>query len=277
MKLGLRLQSKSIATYTVVSCHFGDLFWITHLADSLQKFGDDRINDFVIVDQSREKQPELSVIPGVTKVLAFDPDEDQIAIGGHDHPASLDRVLRYWQFRSSHVIIFDSDAFPISPRWLADLPDVILAEAPGTSGELSHPCFMVFPVEAIQRVSFSEGFLDRHDKETRLRFDTGRMVARQLRESGYEVVMSPAIAGYQGLRGHMYAQGTVYHHGHASHTAAPQHLQVFTSTKTEELWKRKIARGEWTLLPRDYFRLGYHYLARRISSKLRKMIRRAGS
>ena len=276
MKLGLRLQSKSSPTYTIVSCHFGDLFWITHLAESLQEFGDDRINDFVIVDQSREKQVELSAISGVTKVLTFDPDEEQIAIGGHDHPASLDRALRTWQFTSSHVIIFDSDAFPISPGWIDRLPNVILAEVPGTSGDLSHPCFMVFPVEAIPQVSFSEGFLDRHDNDTRLRFDTGRMVAHQLREHGYQVVMSPSVAGYRGLRGDMYAGGTVYHHGHASHTAAPQHLRIFTSTKTEELWKRKIARGEWSLLPQDYLRLGYHYLARRLSSQFRKMIRRAG-
>lgn len=263
-------------TYTVVSCHFGDLFWITHLAESIQEFGDDRIIDFVIVDQSREKQEELSDLPGVTAVLAFDPNEDQIALGGHDHPSSLDCALGTWKFTSSHVMILDSDAFPVGPGWLDHLPDVILAEVPGSSGELSHPCFMVFPVQAISKVSFSEGFLTRLDNVTRVMFDTGRRVAHQLREHGYEVVMSPSSPAYKGLRGDYYAEGTIYHHGHASHTSAPQHLQIFTSPKSEELWKQKIARGEWTLFPQDYIRLGYHYLARRLSSQIQKAFRSRG-
>lgn len=257
-------------TYTVISCHFGDLFWISHLARSLQDWGDLRIHDFVVVDQSRESSEVLSQLPGVSQVLSFDYDEEQISLGGHDHPGSLDKALATWHFTTSHVIIFDSDAFPIMDGWLDDLSDVVLAELPDSGGELSHPCFMVFPVEAIPKISFSEGFLDRHDHLTRFRFDTGRMVAKQLRSEGYTVVMSEAERGFNGFRGDLYLAGKVYHHGHASHTAAPMHLRIFTSAKTEELWRKKIARRQWGLSPLDYLMLGYHYLSRRIASKLRK-------
>ncbi len=267
------MPAETQPTYTVLSCHFGDVFWIDHLARSLRKFGSDQIKGFVVVDQSREMQRELSQIPGVTDVISFPRDGDQIAQAGHDHAASLDRAIREFHFTTSHIILFDSDAFPTDPVWADNLMDVVLAEVPGSNGELSHPCFMVFPVVAVPEMHFSERFLDRHDNATRFRFDTGRMVAQQLRNAGFEVFMLEPSPGFRGLRGEFYLGGKIYHHGHSSHTHAPKDLRVFISPKTEALWKKKISRGDWELWPMDYVKLGYHYLVRRFFAKLRKVFR----
>ena len=222
-----------------------------------------------MVDQSRESEDFLSHLGGVTAVLEFPPDLEQIALGGHDHPASLDRALKAYNFTTSHVVIFDSDAFPVEKSWLDYLDDVTLAELPGSDGELSHPSFMSFPVRALPFVDFSEGFLSRFDDMSRRTFDTGRMVAKQLRDAGFQVTVTRAAPAFSGFRGDFYVQGLVYHHGHASHTSAASHLRLFLSQNSEDLWKRKITRKQWNLNLLDFVFLGFFYLQRRVNNKIR--------
>lgn len=259
-------------SYTVVTCHFGDLFWVSNLVQKLAGFDDPRVVEIVVVDQSRESRGYLSGLPGVTAVLEFPADQPQIALGGHDHPASLNRALAGYAFTTSHVVIFDSDAFPLTPDWVDFLDDVILAELPGSGGELSHPSFMCFPVTAIPFIDFSEGFLQRVDESSRLRFDTGRMVAQQLRDRGYDVTVSPSKPAFSGFRGDLYLEGRVYHHGHASHTSAPAHLRIFMSQRSENLWKRKVAKNQMSLSFLDYVLLGSFYLQRRTTNKISDLL-----
>lgn len=261
-------------SYTVVTCHFGDRFWVGNLARRLADFHDPRIGQIVVVDQSRDSMDFLLGLPGVTAVLEFPADEAQIALGGHDHPASLNRALAEYAFTTSHVVIFDSDAFPLAPDWVDLLEDVTLAEVPGSDGELSHPCFMCFPVAAIPFIDFSEGFLQRVDHSSRFRFDTGRMVAKQLRQRGYEVTVSRSKPGFSGFRGDLYLEGRVHHHGHASHTSAPLDLRRSMSQKTEDLWKRKIQKTQMSLTPLDYVLLGFFYLQRRAANKISDLLAR---
>ncbi|MGA0211164.1 MAG: hypothetical protein ACO3I5_04760, partial [Pontimonas sp.] len=79
-------------TYTVVSCHYGDLFWIEHMLSQVKALSGDAVKSAVIVDQSRRSADELRALPLVTEVLTFEPDSAQIAVEGHDHPAALDRA-----------------------------------------------------------------------------------------------------------------------------------------------------------------------------------------
>lgn len=261
-------------SYTVITCHFGDRFWVSNLMQKLADFKDPRVAQIVIVDQSRESRDYLLGLPGVTAVLEFPPDREQMAAAGHDHPASLNRILNSYAFTTSHVIIFDSDAFPLAPDWVDFLDDVTLAEVPGSGGELSHPCFMCFPVTAVPFIDFSEGFLQRVDDSSRWRFDTGRMVAKQLRREGYEVRVSHSKRGFSGFRGDLYLEGRVHHHGHASHTAAPPHLRRSMSENTENLWKRKVKKTQMVLTPLDYVLLGVFYLQRRATNKISEFLAR---
>ncbi len=264
-------------TYTVVTSHFGDQFWIEHLLTKLVAFGDERIREILVIDQSRESGVFLSALPGVTHVLEFERDSEQIASGGHDHPASLDKLFSSYPFTTSHVIVFDSDAFPTARDWLNHVTDVTLAEVPGSNQELSHPAFMVLPTTALSLISFSENFLDRVDSFTRFRFDTGRLVALQLRNAGYDVFVTPSEPGFSGFRGDFYLGRRVYHHGHGSHQAGPEKLQLFISESSERLWRKKISKGDMSLHARDYVFLGAFLLRRRIRNLLAKVFQRLRS
>ncbi len=255
-------------SYTLISCHFGDRFWIQNLVEKIHVHADPRIQEIVLIDQSRDSDSFLAALPGVSQVVSFKPDSAQIEAAGHDHPASLDRLLNSHIFRTSHIALFDSDAFPVSASWLDNVSDIVLAEVPGSNLELSHPAFMIFPVSAIPKITFSYGFLEMVDSTTRFRFDTGRMVAPLLRNAGYEVVMSPAISAFAGFRGHYYLDGQVYHHGHGSFLSGPQNLKLFISPHSERLWKRKISRGDMVLRPADFLFLGFTFFLRRLLNKI---------
>jgi hypothetical protein len=245
---------------------------VANLVSRLTTFGDSRIHDIIVVDQSRDSRDFLEGLPGVSAVVEFPIDQAQVDIGGHDHPAALNRLIASYSFTTSHVVVFDSDAFPTARDWLDFVDDVTLAEAPGSNGGLSHPAFMVLPVESLRHLDFAEGFLDRVDDVSRRDFDTGRQILRQMKSAGYEASVSPAVPGFSGFRGDLYLDGRVYHHGHASHTLAPAHLQVFMSQKNEDRWKRKISRSDMTLSPVDYLVLGFSFLRRRLVALVRKSL-----
>jgi len=141
----------------VVSCHYGDLFWIRHLLDEVARYSDERVKrKRSLWTKSRDSAKEISAMPLVREVLTFEPDAQQIAVEGHDHPYALDRAIHDTVFTTSHVIVMDSDAFPVSAGWLDAMDDISLALVPG-SNKNTHPCFMVFPVADIPLVSFFRG------------------------------------------------------------------------------------------------------------------------
>ena len=96
------MAKPSTPTYTVVSCHYGDLFWMRHLLDEVARHSDERVKEAVIVDQSRDSAKEISAMPLVREVLTFEPDAQQMAVEGHDHPYALDRAIQE-QFSPHHT------------------------------------------------------------------------------------------------------------------------------------------------------------------------------
>jgi hypothetical protein len=257
-------------TYTVVSCHYGDLFWIRHLLDEVARHSDERVKEAVIVDQSRGSAKEISAMPLVREVLTFEPDAQQIAVEGHDHPYALDRAIQETVFTTSHVIVMDSDAFPVRAGWLDSMDDIALALVPG-SKKNTHPCFMVFPVADIPLVSFSEGYLERASRKGAP--DTGRRVGVQLKEAGKKVTLLEHTAAFNGYRGSFYLDGTVYHHGHGSFMAG-NHDQYkgFVSQASEKLYRKRIQSGHFTLSPLDIAGLFIRYVWRRFANRIRMAV-----
>lgn len=262
-----QLSEVSSPSYTIVTCHYGDLFWIRHLVERLGTLSDDRIQGIVVVDQSRETGETLRAIEGVTAVLDFAPDLDQIAVEGHDHPAALDNALQTWNFETSHVIVMDSDAFPTTADWLDRLENISLALVPGSSKQ-THPCLMVFPVASIPHVNFSEGFLERAHR--RGAPDTGRRVGAQLEASGETVTLLPAAPAFNGYRGSFYLDGAYYHHGHGSFFGGDhQQYRGFVSQASEQLYRDRILRGQFSLTPLDIAALFIRYVWRRVTNRIR--------
>ena len=253
-------------TYTVVSCHYGDLFWIQHMLTQVQSLSGGAVTAAVIVDQSRNAATELRAMPLVTEVLTFEPDAAQIAVEGHDHPAALDRALQHGTFTTSHIIVMDSDAFPVSPSWISKLDDISLALAPGSKSQ-THPCLMAFPTELRGIVNFSEDYLERATRKGAP--DTGRRVGKQLQATGSPVTLLEHTPAFNGYRGSFYLERTYYHHGHGSFMAGDHdQYKGFVSQASEKLYRKRVLQNRFTLTPLDFAGLFIRYVWRRVTNRL---------
>lgn len=261
------MSTPETRTYTVVSCHYGDLFWIRHMLNQIAKHSDGRVKEIVLVDQSRHMKAELEALPGVSRVLEFEPDSAQMAVEGHDHPASLDRAVSTIPFTTTHVIVMDSDAFPVQDGWLDRLEDISLALVPGSSSS-THPCLMAFPVRLASAVNFSEGFLERAQRKGAP--DTGRRVGAQLQATGEKVTLLTAEPAFNGYRGSFYLDGAFYHHGHGSFLGGDHdQYKGFVSEASEKLYRKRVTHGRFSLSPLDMAGLFLRYVWRRTINRIR--------
>jgi len=250
----------SSATYTVVSCHFGDPFWITHTLNQIDALSDDRIASVVLVDQSRKSADYLTTLPRVGQVLTFPPDLDQISWMAHDHPASLNRAMAAIDFTTSHVLVLDSDCFPIDASWLDRLSNATMASDP-FYGSLSHPCLMAFPAEVAPKLDFAEGIRE-------IGIDTGRLVALQITKAGTPVTFTRPAVAFSGYRGHFYLDRSVYHHGSASFMAADdERLTRQVSPQREMRYRSYIEAGQFELPRREWLSLKWDGLKRRLARR----------
>ena len=265
------MSSLTNPTYTVVSCHYGDLFWIEHMLNQVHKHSAGHVREAVIVDQSRNSAEALAELPLVSQVLMFEPHAAQIAVEGHDHPSALDRAVQETEFTTSHIIVMDSDAFPISDDWIERFDDISLALTPGSKGS-THPCLMVFPTRLKAKVNFSEGYLERATRKGAP--DTGRRVGAQLTATGEPVTLLEHTAAFNGYRGSFYLDGAYYHHGHGSFMAGDHdQYKGFVSQASEKLYRRRVLHHRFSLTPLDIAGLFIRYVWRRLINRVRFVLR----
>lgn len=249
-------------TYTLVSCHFGDFFWIENLLSHIDEFHDNRIKEIIIVDQSRNSRIQIESHKLVDRVLTFDYNYEHQKVIGHDHAASLDSALKTVKFETSHVLILDSDCFPLHQGWLDGLNDVVLAADPKSRG-LSHPCFMVIPVKYLEFVNFSQGLLE-------LGIDCGRLVALQLIQRNVPVELWYPSVAFRGLRGYFYGKD-LYHHGSASFVNShdPRLLKDLVM-KNEVFFRQKVSSGNFSVSLFEYAKIKWNSILSRFIKYLNK-------
>lgn len=236
----------------------------------VERLSQGRVKKAVIVDQSRSSHAELAGLPLVSDVLTFEPDTAQIAVEGHDHPAALDRAIAAIDFDTSHIIVMDSDAFPLRADWLDRVDDISLALVPG-SKKNTHPCLMVFPVRVKDTVSFSEDFLERATRKGAP--DTGRRVGAQLIGAGEAVTLVEHEPAFNGYRGSFYLDGAFYHHGHGSFVGGDHdQYKGFVSRASEELYRTRMLQGRFSLSPFDLGGLFIRYVWRRFTNRIRFVV-----
>lgn len=198
-------------TFTVITFHFGDIFWVKNLVNKIRMMDEKSIETIIIVDQSRNSQSELAQIPGVSEVITFEENQKEIFKLGHDHPSALNGVVRLESITTTHVLIFDSDCFPVREDWfskISELGDVVLAQDPVKWG-LSHPCFMKLPTKILSSLDFAEGALE-------IGIDTGRLIGLQISKFGLSpdlLIPQPAFNGFQG---DLYLERSILHVGSSS-------------------------------------------------------------
>ena len=235
-------------TFTIITCHFGSFEWIENLTSRVLQFsGPDDVPPILVADQSRVagSAARLSSVAGVRRVLAYEVDEAQVAVLGHDHPRTLDQLCRE-PVSTSHLIVMDSDTCPTDARWLdeirSELADVdCIVAADRSKVGLSHPCFMVIPTASAADCHFSEGVLE-------VALDTGRLIGLRLAQKGLRVRVLPSQRAFGGLRGDMYLSRTIYHHGSGSFSSSSdQRLLSQVNSWEDEFFKRRVLSGRWSM------------------------------
>ncbi len=225
---------------TILTCHFGDRFWISQLLSAVAQFSDSSIREIVVVDQSRKSEEWLLGQTNVNRVLTFPENHQEIALMGHDHASSLNRALSETIFTTSHILIMDSDCFPIRSGWLDNLANVTLASVPKNFG-LSHPCFMLFPTSVRRDIDFQEGIYT-------IGMDTGRLVAAQLARAGFKVFFTQPTPAFQGLRGNFYLDGKLYHHAAGSFLSSINEvLLAQVNARQEIIFRRRVQTRDFNL------------------------------
>lgn len=242
--------NKKEFNFTLVSAHFGDIFWIENLVKRVQPLRG--IREIVLVDQNRSSlsQRALRNLPGSPQVVSFPVDEDQVSHLGHDHGAALNALMKL-RYNTGHLILLDSDCFPIQEDWLHNVSnilenhDAIVARDPYKHG-LSHPCFMVLPIAALETVDFTEGLAE-------VGLDVGRLVGLQLHRSGHKVYWDlPKRGPFNKKRGHLYLNGALYHHGSASFVSSSKAILYRQVNKDkEDFFRKKIAKNDFSIKIKD--------------------------
>jgi len=236
----------------LLTAHYGSPFWVQLLlARARPAFPQIRDEDVYVIDQDRTdtSADRLRSLLGDVHILRYPRSEPHFETTGHDHAHVLNLAVR--EIDADVLVLFDSDAHPVDAsvgatvQRLLEENDAVLA-AHSSEGTFSHPSFMVFG----PTVDRADLFFDADQLERRV--DTGRKIYEQIHDRGLKVELLRPGPAFGGLWGALYLGDTVYHHGSGSFesTGDPRFLrQVSTWRREERLFRRKVARGVYTLTP----------------------------
>src|SRR5438128_7930692 len=114
----------------LLTTHFGGTGWVELLVQRARRafpwLMDDRI---FVIDQNRtpESADELRRRLGPVQVLTYPVSEPHVVMTGHDHAHVLNLAVR--EIACGNLMIFDSDAHPVSPSAAVRLARLIAAPA----------------------------------------------------------------------------------------------------------------------------------------------------
>ena len=259
----------------LLTAHFGSPFWAQLLLARVRPaFPRLSTRDIFVIDQDRTATSGDSIrsLLGDVNVLRYPRSEPHVDTTGHDHAHVLNLAVR--DVDADVLILFDSDAHPVDASVgaavarLLDENDAILA-AHSAEGTFSHPSFMVFG-PSVDRNAL---FFDADQLERRV--DTGRKIYEQVRDLGLRAELLRPTPAFDGLWGTLYLDGTVYHHGSGSFesTGDPRFLrQVSTWRREERLFRRKVARGVYTVTPLEARLVRASRRVRRVRARLEAVL-----
>jgi len=255
----------------MLTTHFGDTFWVRLLLARVRPaFPQLRDTDIYVIDQDRTETSgaRLRALLGEVNVLSYPRSEPHFETTGHDHAHVLNLAVR--DVDADVLVLFDSDAHPVASSVGASVDrllkehDAVLA-AHAATGNFSHPSFMVFGPAVDRSALFFDGDQLEH------RVDTGRKIYEQVHGLGLRALLLRPTPAFDGLWGTLYLDGTVYHHGSGSFasTADRRFLrQVSTWRREERLFRRKVARGVYSLSPAEAGLVRASHAIRRLRARL---------
>ena len=194
-------------TFSVLLTHYGDPYWVKKAIGSAKLLETESINDIFVIDNNHgdsELRAWTSQHPKV-KILEY----PARGSGNAHHANALNSFLAEGLIRTSHLVIMDSDLMVQSGNWIDHVLEILskadscLALDP-VSDYLTHPCFMVIPIEAASSLDFMEGMVS-------LKIDTGRTIGLQLSNLGFSSHLLKPKPGYGGKLGFTYLDGKLFH------------------------------------------------------------------
>jgi hypothetical protein len=250
-------MNSQLTVVHILTAHFGDFEWTSHLIRKLKQTTDFTKYKLTItiVDQDRSVESKLRLKSlGDLNVVQVKQNQDFFNATGHDHPWALDKTWN--DLDGDTIILFDCDAHPMRAGWLEwtlkliETHGAVLAEDHLREGK-SHPCFMAMNRSAAGAgISFSEGVLK--NKE-----DTGRRVFEQLRNKGFEPVMLRPERRFCKIAGIVY-NDWIYHHGSGTfHTSEDSRL-IKQVNRYESIVKSLVINDEiyeFPIIHMLYFRI----------------------
>jgi len=210
--------------FTLISCHFGDDFWINHTLKSyLVDYPSNSIVEVLISDQQKsglgDNFPALTLrldyqVP--IEIVSVEPNT--IMHASFHHGKALNELISKKPLNSSHVIITDSDCFPIRREW-SMLLQALLSEYDAIcsleeqSSFITHPCFLVIPSMYLDRLDFLKNSKVHED----FWVDTGRLIGIQLLDLGLKVKFLRPEKVFQDFSSELfYLEKSIVHVGSAS-------------------------------------------------------------
>lgn len=200
---------------TFITAHFNDFNWTELLIKKIYLTTPmDRISEIIIIDQDRTdlSRERLEKLGDKVKIIQYPRSERHFSWTRHDHAEVLNQAVL--SAIGEFIIIFDSDAHPISSKYLnicenmLEKYDAILAQVPGEVG-MAHPCFMLLRSRhRILNLKFDKGLFENCT-------DTGRLIGSQLIDAGENVFLCEDKPVFLNRWGSLYLD-SIYHHGKGS-------------------------------------------------------------
>lgn len=193
--------------FSVLLTHYGDPYWVIKAIGSAKLLELESIKDIFVIDNNH----------GDTRLRAWSSEYPKVKIvdfpprgsGNAHHANALNSFLAEGLINTSHLIIMDTDLIVQNDSWIDSVFEILsksescLALDP-VSDYLTHPCFMVIPIEAASSLDFMEGMVS-------LKIDTGRTIGLQLCNMGFSTHLLKPKPGYGGKLGYTYLDGKLFH------------------------------------------------------------------
>ena len=213
---------------SIITTHFYDFDWMRVWAKKIHENTEAwKIKEVLIINQDRceDSRRLLEEIYQRARIPQYPRNEEQFVHRGHDHAAVLN--LAIGEATGEYICLFDSDCHPFSKNWLSICEEILQSHDAIVafdqfrflvySMQLSHPCFMVLRSEHVTiPLLFDAGFPQK-------RYDTGRLIGRQLEEAGNKVFYAKPSGCFRNFYGEIYLD-SIYHHGQGSYAGGDDRL-----------------------------------------------------
>lgn len=248
---------------SIITTHFFDFDWTELLINNITNNSEvNKLKEILVINQDRNQDSakRLESLHPLVRVLEYPISEPHFEIQGHDHAMVLNQAVR--EIQGTYMCIFDSDAHPINSYWISSVDnilehfDAVLALVPGSVID-THPCFMIMKKDCVGKsLSFDENLFT-------TRVDTGRLVGKQLIESGRRVYFAPPTKAFNGMWGNKYLN-SIYHHGKGSFNGA-----MDDKIRGQVNWRNKFFK-QYVIEKHRYELTFTEYLLYRIQKDIRK-------